>query len=199
MDDFAPVLIPTLNRHVHFRCCVESLSVCTHADKTDLFIFLDYPLKDTHWEGYELIKAYLPNIKGFKTVNVIKREKNYGAVENIIRALEYVFEKYDKMIFSEDDNVFSPNFLDYQNKCLDKFKDDKKVKVVCGYSCPIEISGNFKYDYYYSKHQIAWGMGIWKNKKIFILDSERDKEIKKINHWKKYSGHSSHFSHFSHF
>lgn len=56
IENFSPVLICTLNRYVHFKRCIESLSACTYADKTDLFIGLDYPLKDEHWEGYLIIK-----------------------------------------------------------------------------------------------------------------------------------------------
>lgn len=164
MHNFAPVLIPTLNRHMHFKRCVESLSVCTHADKTDLYIFLDYPLKDSHWEGYELIKAYLPNIKGFKTVNVIEREKNYGAVDNIFKSLEYVLERHDRLIFSEDDNEFSPNFLDYINKGLDRFEDDENVLAVSGYCQPIKIPKNYDGNYHYQRRLAAWGFGTWKKK-----------------------------------
>ena len=40
---FYPVVIPTLNRFDHFRNCVESLVRCTHADKTELIIGLDFP------------------------------------------------------------------------------------------------------------------------------------------------------------
>ena len=166
MYNYAPVLIPTLNRHVHFKRCVESLSACTHADKTDLFIFLDYPLKDTHWEGYELIKAYLPSIKGFKTVNVIEREKNYGAVDNFFKSLEYVFERHDRLIFSEDDNEFSPNFLEYINKGLDIFEYDPNVVAICGYNYPIVIPNDYIQNYYYYKAFSAWGFGAWKDKSL---------------------------------
>lgn len=166
MNTFAPVLIPTLNRYEHFKRCVESLSACTHAEKTDFFIFLDYPLKDAHWEGYELIKAYLPNIKGFKTVNVIEREKNYGAVENIFKSMEYVFDKYDRLIFSEDDNEFSPNFLDYINKGLEKFENDPNIVAICGYNYPIVMPKNYIHNYYYYEAFSAWGFGAWKNKPI---------------------------------
>jgi len=122
MNNYAPVVIPTLNRHTHFKCCVESLATCTNADRTDLFIFLDYPLKDVHWEGYELIKAYLPNIKGFKTVNIIEREKNYGAINNFFKSLEFIFNKYDRLIFLKMIIFFLPIF------CLLSIKVWKFIK-----------------------------------------------------------------------
>lgn len=164
MNNFAPILIPTLNRHVHFKRCVESLATCTHADKTDLFIAFDYPLNESHREGYEIIKAYLPNIKGFKTVNIIERLKNYGARNNIVNARKTIFEKYDRMILSEDDNEFSPNFLDYINKGLDKFENDPRIYAICGYNYPIEMPQDYSSNYYFGRAFSAWGYGIWKNR-----------------------------------
>lgn len=181
MKNFAPVLIPTLNRDAHFKRCVESLLACTHADKTDLFIFLDYPLKDTHWEGYEIIKAYLPNIKGFKTVNVIEREKNYGAVENFLKSIEYVFERYDRLIFSEDDNVFSPSFLDFVNWGLCKFEKNPLVLAVCGYKFPFDVPESFPYNYFYFKGFSAWGFGIWRDR--FVTRQWQENSIKKVNRY----------------
>ena len=110
ITQFAPVLIPTLNRYEHFLRCVESLSKCTHADKTDLYIALDYPANDLHWEGYNKIKEYLNEVSGFKSVKIIQRDQNYGAIQNIEDAQQQIFQEYDRIILSEDDNEFAPNF-----------------------------------------------------------------------------------------
>ena len=110
LNNFAPVLIPTLSRFEHFKRCVESLSNCTYAEKTDLFIALDYPFDNTHWEGYNKIVRFIPEIKGFNNVIVQKRNTNYGAKKKLYDARNQVFEKYDRLIVSEDDNEFSPNF-----------------------------------------------------------------------------------------
>lgn len=37
-------------------------------------------------------------------------------------------------IYTEDDNVFSKNFLCYMNLCLEKYKEDDKILTVSGYS-----------------------------------------------------------------
>ena len=164
ITQFAPVLIPTLNRYEHFLRCVESLSKCTHADKTDLYIALDYPANDLHWEGYNKIKEYLNEISGFKSLNIIQRDKNFGAIQNFRNAREQIFQTCDRIILSEDDNEFSPNFLDYINKGLDKFENDPRVIAICGFSYPIEIPKNYNYNHYFSKAFSAWGYGIWKSK-----------------------------------
>lgn len=173
MNRFSPVLIPTLNRFDHFKKCVDSLSKCIHSENTDLYIALDYPLKDAHWEGYKQIEAFIPTIKAFKTVNVIKREENYGGLKNFIEANKIVFEKYDRLIFSEDDNEFSPNFLDYINKGLNKFELDPNVFAICGYNYPLQMPKSYKSNFYYYQTFSAWGFGIWKNKfKTFYYSSE---------------------------
>lgn len=194
MDNFAPVLIPTLNRDVHFKRCVESLSKCTHADKTDLYIAFDYPLKDIHWDGYRQIEKYLNKIKGFKSVSIIKRDENYGVRKNINNARKTIFEKYDSIIFSEDDNEFSPNFLDYINKGLDKFENDQRITAICGYNYPIKMSRSYTdKDYYYSKKFAGWGYGSWRNRKIRYEISTQEltkvvKDIQLINKLIRYHG-----------
>lgn len=164
MNKFAPVLIPTLNRYAHFKHCIESLSKCTHSDKVELIIALDYPLNEAHWEGYKKIEEYLSQIKGFKSVSIIKRQKNYGAQKNAVNLIEIVLEKYDRMIFSEDDNEFAPNFLDYINKGLDKFENDPNVVAICGYNYPIVMPPKYRHNHYYCKAFSAWGYGGWRHK-----------------------------------
>lgn len=164
MTYYAPVLIPALCRYEHFKRCVESLVACTHADKTDLFIALDYPLKESHWDGYRRIEQYIGTIMGFASVNIIKREMNYGAIKNCEIGISEILENHDRFIFSEDDNEFSPNFLDYINKGLDKFENEKNVFAVGGYQFPLEIPVLNEENYYFRRGLSAWGFGSWKKK-----------------------------------
>ena len=108
---YAPVVIPTLCRYEHLKRCIDTLSECTGADETELYVGLDFPAKESHWEGYRKICNYLPTITGFKNVVVIRREENMGATRNARDLLDIVHQKFDRYIFSEDDNEFSPNFL----------------------------------------------------------------------------------------
>lgn len=59
ITNYAPVIIPTLCRYEKFRNCMETLSQCTGADKTTVYIGLDYPLNQSHVAGYQWIKKYL--------------------------------------------------------------------------------------------------------------------------------------------
>jgi hypothetical protein len=181
MNPFAPVCIPTLCRYEHFRRCVESLAACTHAGKTDLFIALDYPSCEPHWSGYRNIESYLPHIDGFASVVIIKRETNYGAYKNFYETLKEIFSKHDSLIFTEDDNEFSPNFLDYINKGLNKFDRDERVFAVCGYNYPIEMPQGFRPNYYLASEYSAWGCGMWKDKfTMYYRDMQYDAVTAKL-------------------
>ena len=164
MKFFAPVLIPTLDRYSHFKECIESLLMCTHVDKTDLFIALDYPLKEVHWKGYNKIANYVTEIKGFKSVTIIKREVNFGVRKNTLDAREKIFKQYDRLILSEDDNVFSPDFLDFINQGLEVYKDRKDILSITGYQYPVSLPQNYKQDVYLFSGFSAWCYGIWKDK-----------------------------------
>lgn len=165
---FAPVIIPTLCRYDHFKQCIESLSKCTLANKTEIYVGLDYPVKEEHWDGYKKIKSYLDSVgnMGFKKLTVIEREHNYGfgPTGNFQMLVNFILSKYDRFIATEDDNVFSPNFLEFINKGLEKFKDNKNVLAICGYCHPYKIKCDDNNFFMQNVDFSAWGYGIWKDR-----------------------------------
>lgn len=177
--NFAPILIPTLNRYEHLKRCVESLAANTFADKTELVIGLDYPPAEKYFEGYKKVKEYLPTIKGFQNVTVLTTEVNLNPIGNFCRLVDYVKEKgYDSYITTEDDNEFSPNFLSYCNWALDYFRDDKSIFYICGYNLietPYLINNIYKYNHAFC----AWGCATWLDRR------ERELEVYDFNYMKR--------------
>lgn len=165
---FAPVIIPTLCRYDHFKQCIESLSKCTFANQTEVYVGLDYPAKDEHWDGYKKIKSYLASVgnMGFKNLTIIERERNYGfgPTGNFRMLINSILSKYDRFIATEDDNVFSPNFLEFTNKGLEKFKDDHRILAICGYCHPYKMKHNDNNYFMQNVDFSAWGYGIWKDR-----------------------------------
>lgn len=163
---FAPVCIPTLNRVEHLIKCIESLKACKYADKTELVIGVDCPIRDDHIKGWLEVKKYVKTIDGFKKVTVFFREVNVGIHENYRLLREYAFANYDRMIFSEDDNVFSPCFLDYMNHALEKFEDDPEVWAICSFfqSEYIDLSNYTSNVIKIKGYYCDYGSGTWKDK-----------------------------------
>lgn len=170
---YAPVVIVTLNRYTHLKQCIDSLARNPLATKTDLFISVDYPPGDKYVGGYKKVVDLVDAIDPaeFNSVNIIKRESNLGAQENSRRTQWEVFESYDRLIFSEDDNVFSPCFLDYMNQCLDEYSSEDSIAFINGYSYPVFENGMgsdgiIAHTYLCS----AWGIGLWRDKEKLIQD-----------------------------
>ena len=166
----APVIIPTLNRNEHLKQCITSLQNNKLAKETDLYISVDYPPAEKYREGYEKVLKYLEGkIVGFKNVYIYYQKNNLGPSENSVFLQKIVLEKYEKYIYTEDDNIFSPNFLEYMNQCLEKYKDDETIFAIGGYSYPIHWSDDRDAIIKQSMNFTAWGYGAWKEK--------NDKEI----------------------
>lgn len=176
---FAPVMIPTLCRFEHFKRCVESLSKCTGASETELYIGLDYPAKESHRKGYEKILAYVDSIQGFKKVHISKREVNFGQKKNTKDLREQVRQAgFEYYIISEDDNEFAPNFLLFMNQCLVKYKDNPQVMAVCGFShFEWNDRGSYKYNAFPMHGFCAFGMATWFSKLKEYQEFYTDQEI----------------------
>lgn len=163
---YAPVVIPTLNRYKHLKQCLESLSRCTWADKTEVYVALDYPPQDK-WDkyapGWKKNRDWLRSVgdMGFKKLHLIERERNYGIWDskqsNAAALVQEVTKEHKYYIFTEDDNVFSPCFLEYMDKGIEKFKDDESVMALCGYAYPYPILHDGNTFYRQSVNFSGWG------------------------------------------
>lgn len=170
IKNYAPIVIPTLNRYDTFRQCFESLEECTGAEHTDVYIGLDFPVSESHKEGWQKIDEFLTRKEcknKFKKLVVYRRNYNLGIRDcyNNTRLLwNEVSRLYDRFIFTEDDNVFSKNFLEYINKGLELYKNDNRVLAICGYKNDFEVKSIE--NNHFAQHSLfqAWGFGIWVNR-----------------------------------
>lgn len=192
---YAPVLIPTLNRYEHLRECLESLSRCVGADKTEVFVALDYPPTD-NWDlyapGWEINRKWLRSVgnMGFKKLHLIEREHNYGIWKNGLKnnmscLVEEVSKKFDIYITSEDDNVFAPCFLEYINKGLEKFEDDPTVLCISGYKSFYSLVSDENTFFFQNVDYNSWGVASWVKKQPVELNYrwwQRHLSFKKLWH-----------------
>ena len=190
---YAPVLITTCNRFEHLRKTIEGLVRCTHADKTDLFISVDFPPSDIYVEGYERVKEYLKEkIVGFNSVTVYYQDNNLGPFENTSFLVARAREKGFKFaIFLEDDTIAKPALLDFMNKCFEYYKDNDDIvgiHVHGGNILPKDVNCNAVYAHYGACN------GFFLEKRIIIeecvdkmyllnilLDKDRSKKLNGIS------------------
>lgn len=169
ISNYAPVIIPTLNRYEHFKRCLESLEQCSGAEHTDVYVALDFPPSEKYVDGWKKIDSYLKEKEqhnGFKSIIVYRRDHNLGIcnpTSNFITLENAVREVSDKYIFTEDDNVFSPNFLEYVNWGLETFDADDSIMFICGFK---RVNVDFLTNNVYKYPKFApWGYGTWAHKR----------------------------------
>lgn len=165
MNNYAPVLITVYDRFNHLKNAVESLKKCPEAKSTEIFIASDMTSEKEKEIKISEIRNYINSINGFKKVTPIFFDENVGIEHSWHFSLDLVFQKYDKIIFLEDDVEVSPFFLNYINGGLNFYKNDPRVFSICGFS-PFILGDNHTSKNILCKNYVwnAWGFGTWKSK-----------------------------------
>ena len=166
----SPIVLFVYNRPEHTRKTLNALQKNDLASESELFIYSDapksYDVRNSVIEVRELIKQ----IKGFKKVTIIEREKNLGLAASIIDGVTTIINKFGKIIVLEDDLVTSPYFLRYMNDGLNIYKNENQVASIHGYIYPIEGLP----DSFFIRGADCWGWATWKRAwDIFEPDGQK--------------------------
>ena len=161
IENLAPIVLFTYNRPRHVNLTIEALKKNKYAEDSNIFIYSDNAKTQKEQEKVNEVRKIINNVSGFKSVHVVEREDNYGLGKNIIEAVTEVVEKYGKVIVLEDDIITSPFFLDYMNKALLLYEDEKKVMSISGYTPPIDVK-NIEEDTFFMSWPDCWGWATWK-------------------------------------
>lgn len=179
----APIALFTYNRPQHTKETIEALCLNELANESDLIIFSDAAKNDIVAKGVNETRQYLKTVTGFKSIQIIERESNYGLGNSIIDGVSKIVSEYGRVIVLEDDLLTSPYFLRFMNESLNKYENTDDVISVHGYVYPIkeELPENF-----FLIHTDSLGWGTWKRAwKFFnpngqeILDQIEQKKISK--------------------
>lgn len=154
----APILLFVYNRPLHLKRTIESLVRNPLADESELFIFSDAPKTEVDKENVAYVRRYVHAIDGFKQVNVIEREENWGLARSIIDGVTRLVNEYGRVIVLEDDLVVAPYFLQFMNDALEMYKDEPKVGHIqaCDFTKDASLPETFLI-----KWTGSWGWATW--------------------------------------
>jgi hypothetical protein len=158
MTSYAPIALFVYNRLEHTKKTIQALKRNHLAEQSDLFIFSDGARNDKELAKVSELRGYLETVSGFKKIEIIKREKNFGLANSIIDGVTSVIKEFKKIIVMEDDLVTSQYFLQYMNSALTHYQDNPKVASIHGYVYPVEenLPENF-----FLRGADCWGWGTW--------------------------------------
>jgi len=161
MINLAPIVLFTYNRLWHTQQTVEALQRNQLAGESKLFIFSDSPKTEKDEAKVKEVREYLKDIKGFKKIEIIERDRNLGLAANIIDGVTRIVNEYGTIIVLEDDLVTSPYFLTYMNKALEMYRDEEKVASIHGYVYPLPNPEKLP-ETFFIRGADCWGWATWK-------------------------------------
>jgi hypothetical protein len=142
------------------RRIIDALKNNVLALGSNLIIYSDNYKDGTSIESVQEVRRYIQTVTGFKNIQIIERDHNFGLAESIIEGVTSVVEKYGKIIVLEDDLVTSKYFLQYMNDALTYYENQDGVISVHGYMFPVEHNLP---ETFFLKAAHCWGWGTWKN------------------------------------
>lgn len=168
------IFVLAFNRLGHLKKVINALSKYTKSNEV-IYIFADNSnIKSSKVnEVHKYIQKLNP--KKFKT---IIRDKNLGLKENWLRAYDFMFKKYDKVICLEDDILINKNFMNFMREKLIFYNNNKRVMSITGYASPVKLPENYKYDIFFSQRSNTWSQASWKRVwKLFKKNKENNLNI----------------------
>lgn len=167
---FAPIIVFAYNRADKLERLLQSLEKNQNIEEMELYIFVDIPdnksRKDIYYnqEVIEFIKKYSEISECFRSIQVEVARKHKGLANSIISGVSQIIQRYGKVIVLEDDLEVSNDFLDYMQRGLSFYKNDKSVWAVGGYCPQMNILNRYKNDVFLAPRVESWGWGTWKDR-----------------------------------
>jgi len=158
------VIIFTYNRLLELQLTVTALKQNYLSNKVNLVVFSDGPKTEKDYENVKKVRKFIKEVKGFKSLEVIERKKNFGLARNIIEGVSEVINVYNNVIVLEDDLITSKNFLCYMKNALNFYEEKKEIFSISGYSMPLKSLKNYPYDTYLFYRPSSWGWATWKDR-----------------------------------
>jgi hypothetical protein len=156
-SEYAPVVLFVYNRLEHTKKAVASLVDNSEFNQSPFIVFSDGPKNTEDIKKIKNLRNYLHTIK-HPNIRIIKNKTNLGLSRSVIKGVTEVCNEYGKIIVLEDDLVVSKSFLYFMNAGLNKYKNNKKIINIHGYSFPIAGLPNT----FFIRATGSWGWATWK-------------------------------------
>jgi len=162
MSHLAPIALFVYNRPWHTQQTIQALLNNDLAGQSNLIIFSDGAKNGDVAIKVREVRDYLKTISGFKTIQIIERDDNWGLAKSIITGVTEIVNKYGKIIVLEDDIVTSPTFLSFMNGALEYYQNEEKVWHISGWNYPINPEGLG--DVFFWRGMECWGWATWSDR-----------------------------------
>ena len=109
------------------------------------------------------IKEYVKEVDWDCELKTWFRDKNIGAYESVMNAIDWFFENEEFGVILEEDCLPSLAFFDFCHQLLKKYMNDSRIWFISGSNYLNNYNPN-GYDYCIVSAAYQWGWATWKNR-----------------------------------
>lgn len=160
-DMTAPIALFVYNRPDHTQKTIEALQKNDLANESDIYIFSDAAKSSDVNIQVQQVRNYISTVAGFKSVNIVEREYNWGLAASIINGVTQLCNSHEQVIVLEDDIITSKGFLSFMNTALSLYAKDTRVMHISGYMFHVNEPDELPETFFY-RVPSCWGWATWK-------------------------------------
>lgn len=154
------VVLVVYRRPVHTQ---RVLTAIRESNIKNLAIYMDAPSCNEVRERQDELVKIIRNID-WADCRFIRRKEQLRLAKSIVSAVTEELQKYEQIILLEDDCVPQKCFFEFMFSSLEKYKEDKKVRSVCGYQLPIADFRSNSVDGVLIRRFMPWGWATWRDR-----------------------------------
>ena len=144
------------------NCQKRQWEIIKQVKPSVLFVFSDGGRNKEEWELINQNRKLIDEGIDWNCV-VYKAYENHnnGLYTMIKKMFAFIWERVDRCIFLEDDQIPSESFFEYCSILLERYKNDERIECICGMN-NVEKWESCDSDYFFSKQGSIWGLATWK-------------------------------------
>ena len=173
-NNLAPICLFVYNRIEETKLTISALQANFLANESDLIVFSDGYKDENDAHSVRIVRDFVSNISGFRSVKIIESFNNKGLAKSVIEGVSLVLENSETIIVLEDDLITTPNFLDFMNQGLQTYSLTNNLMSINGFSINVgEGKGIKDNDVFFHNRTHSWGWATWENrweKEMFDVD-----------------------------
>ncbi len=157
-----------------------------------LFLYQDGPRGERDMAGIEACRKVVEQIDWECEVHRKYQERNYGCDPSEYLSQKWAFSMTDKCIVLEDDDVPSQSFFPFCKELLDRYEDDPRVAMICGFN-EDEVTPHCSDSYFFTSIFAIWGWASWRRvidqwegDYAFLDDAENMKRLETLSRQRRY-------------
>ncbi len=155
-----PILLITFNRPDHVR---KVLAEIRKQQPTQLFVCQDGARKGNENDRIKVqeVRDVVKELVDWPCeLHTLYQDKNLGCGPGPVAGITWFFENVEQGIIMEDDCLPHPDFFEYCEELLERYKDNERIGFIggCNY---IKTQGTSSYVYSGGHHQ-TWGWATWR-------------------------------------